>query len=364
MAGIIGKTGAGHKKYRPPRDRGGDGAGIGYIDVVFEPANALTRLATGYWPAATLIAAVRLGVFDRLAEPQSAANVAESLGGAADRVEALLDALVAMTLATKSRDGRYAIAPEYVGLLSRSSPTCMLDALAYNADLYRQWANLADVILGQSPATAGRQLGADPAMTRRFVMGMEAKAKAFSPAVSGRIDLSEVSTLLDIGSGPGTLTRLLLERYPKIVATLLDLPPVLAVARDICAASPVAARLAYHPADYRLDPLPGSFDAVVYAGALHQETPASAADLFAKIHASLVRGGRLFVVDLMLDDGRTSPAFSAMFQLNMMLLRPGARVFEASDVTRMLASTGFTDIAIAEAGESPYRIVSGTAPLL
>ena len=337
-------------------------AGSGISVGVIRSAQALSELATGYWPAATLIAAVQLRVFDALADqPRSAAGVAESLAVATDRLESLLDALVAMSLLTKSADGQYAIAAECEPLLSRSSPTCMLDALAYNADLYRQWANLADVIRGQSLPSGAAQLGGDPAATRRFVMGMEAKARAFSPAVAGLMDLSGVAALLDIGSGPGTLTRLLLERHLKVHATLLDLPPVLAVARDVCSTSPVADRLAFHPANYRTDALPSPFDAVIYAGALHQETPASAAELFGKIRRSLTPGGRLFVVDLMLDDGRTSPAFSAMFQLNMMLLRPGARVFAANEVIALLREAGFCDIAAASAGESPYRVVSATA---
>ncbi|MGC4032870.1 MAG: methyltransferase [Tepidisphaeraceae bacterium] len=322
-------------------------------------AERLSHLATGYWPAATLNAAVTLGVFDALdAAPASAAAVAEKTDADAARLVSLLDALVAIGLLEKS-ETTYALSADARPLLARSSPTCLLDAFAYNADLYRQWAGLADVIRGQDPTAGRQQLGGDPSATRRFVRGMEAKAHAFSPAIADTIDLTGVTSLLDVGAGPGTLTRLLAERYARLRPTLSDLPPVLAAAKDLCAASPVADRLQFHAADYRTDPLPAGFDAVLYAGALHQETPASAAALFGKFAKTVKPGGRVVVVDLMLDPTRTLPAFSAMFQLNMLLLRPGSRVFGVEETAALLKTAGFGQLQTSEVLGTPYAIVTG-----
>ena len=115
----------------------------------------------------------------------------------------------------------------------------------------------------------------------------------------------------------------------------------------------------FHAADYRRDVLPGGFDAVVYAGALHQETPATAAALVANVRRSLRPGGRAFVIDLMLDDDRTTPAFSALFQLNMMLQRPGSRVFTAGEAVGLLHEAGLVGIETHAVDGTPYRIVSG-----
>lgn len=323
-------------------------------------SGTLSELATGYWPAMTLIAAVELRVFESIDERAlTAAAIAEAMRLPADRLEPLLDGLVAMRLLTK-RDGVYAIESSARPFLSRSSPTCLLDGLAYNADLYRQWANLPALIRGDAPPQGHRQLGGDPASTKRFVMAMEAKAKAFAPAIAAQIDLSSASTLLDIGSGPGTLTRLLLQRHPHLTATLLDLPPILNVAQSMAAEAAESPRLNFHSADYRADVLPPA-DVMIYAGALHQETSESAAALFAKVRRGLPPGGRFFVIDLMLDDGRTSPAFSAMFQLNMLVLRPGARVFETGEVTRLLAAAGYNGVQTMQAGGTPYRVVAANA---
>lgn len=326
-------------------------------------ADKLTGVATGYWQSATLIAAVELGLFDLLSdESQTAEELSKKCGAQVALLPALLDALVAMELLAKY-EGTYRIDSRARGLLSRSSPTCMLDALRYNADLYRQWGSLADVMRsGNAVVPQQKMLGLDPAMTRRFVYGMEAKARAFLPAIAPIIHLDGEKTLLDIGSGPGTLSRALVEKREGVELTLLDLPDVLNIAREICASSPAAARIHYHPADYRRDPLPSPVDGILYAGALHQETLESAQQLANRCFAALRPGGRVFIVDLMLDDDRTAPSFSALFQLTMILMRPAARVFSRREITDVLSAAGFDRIEAHHPASSPYRLVVAHRP--
>lgn len=319
----------------------------------------LSQLATGYWHSAALLAGVELGIFDALNEgPRRALSIATAVGAQPALVVELLDALVSIGLLSRIDEGEYTIAPAAAGLLKRSSPTCMLDALRYNVDLYRHWGKLAEVVrTGEAAASQQKQLGNDEATTRRFVLGMESKARAFAPAIAPLIHLDTEHTLLDVGSGPGTVSRLLAERRADLHVTLLDLPGVLNVAREINAASPVAERLSYHPANYRTDALPTDFDAVLYAGALHQESLDTALALCKSFHRALRPHGRLFVVDLMLNDDRTQPTFSALFQLTMMLLNPSARVFSTGELTDLLEQTGFEQVSIREAASSPYRLV-------
>jgi 2-polyprenyl-3-methyl-5-hydroxy-6-metoxy-1,4-benzoquinol methylase len=322
----------------------------------------LTSLATGYWHAAALIGAVELSLFDYLDRPRSSVELAAKCGVQEALLVSLLDALVSIELLEKA-DGRYAIAAGAVALLSRSSSTCMVDALRYNADLYRQWGKLAEVVRTGEPAVPqAKQLGMDEAMTRRFVYGMESKARAFVPAIAPMIELEGAQTLLDVGSGPGTLSRTLAERSGRLKVTLLDLPDVLKVAREICTRSPAAPRLDFYPANYRTDSLPGPFDAVVYAGALHQETPASAERLVQRLFETLRPGGHVYIVDLMLDDSRTAPTFSALFQITMMLIQPAARVFSRAEIVDVLERAGFGSIVARQPDSSPYRLVAARKP--
>lgn len=318
----------------------------------------LTDLATAYWKSATLLAAVELGLFDALESPQTPEALSELLGTRADLLTPLLESLTGLQILEKVNHA-YAIAPTAGPLLSRGSPTCMLDALRYNCDLFKQWQQLANVVRTGEPAIrSGDQLGADAALTRRFVRGMEAKARAFSPALVNCIDVSETRTLLDVGSGPGTLPRLLAEQFTRLKVTLLDLPEVIALARPMCESSPAFDRLSFVPADYRRDVLPKGFDAVLYAGALHQESIESARNLVHQFRSALNPGGKLFIIDLMLDDNRTSPLLSSLFQLSMKLSSPTAHVFSAGELAELLRSAGFELRSVPQPTSGPYRIVS------
>jgi len=319
-------------------------------------ADRLSQFATGYWSAGALIAAIELNLFDALGEAAlDVEQIADRTSTQADRLVALLDGLVASDVLTR-RGRTYAITPALRPWLSRESPTSLLDALAYNADLYRRWTSLAEIVRGGEPPAGHASAAPHPEATRRFVRGMDAKARAFSPAIAKRIELSDASSLLDVGSGPGTLSRLLAERHPGLRVTLLDLPSVITVARDLCAGSAVADRLDFHPADYHEGALPGGFDAILYAGALHQESTDAARSLFGRFRQALGPGGQLFVVDLMLDADRASPAFEALFQLNMLLIRPGSRVFTVPEVKDLLASTGWGDAQALDTGTC-YRVI-------
>jgi len=318
------------------------------------------QLATGYWASAALGAAVRAGLFDALDAGEATADeVVERAGTAANQTTALLDALVGLELLTKTGD-RYAIAKDYRPLLSPSGGACMLDALRLNLDMYPMWGRLGECVRNGQPAVPGEaHLGGDAARTRRFVMGMHSRALPMLPLITGAVDVDGAKRLLDVGCGPGTFSRAIAAEHPELQVTLFDLPPVLDVARELTADHPAANRVSFHPGSYREGELPGGHDAILYCGALHQETETSAAELFARIHRAIEPGGRLTVIDLMLEDDRATPAFSALFSINMKLFNPQASVFPVSRAVELIGDAGFTKIRSTRLGESAYYSVTG-----
>ncbi len=319
----------------------------------------LMQLATGYWRAAALSAAVELELFAAL-EPDGATAALVAERGESDPAYTadLLNALVGLGLLVRD-DGRYAIAPAYRELLSPDGERCMLGALGYNAQLYPLWGRLAQCVRDGAPAVPpSAHLGDDPAATRGFVMGMHSRALGLGPTILPAIDAAG-RRLLDIGSGPGTFSRILAERRSDLRVTQLDLPAVVDVARELAANSPAADRIDFLPADYHTDPLPAGYDALLYCGALHQETDAAAAALFERFAAALAPGGVCEVIDLMTEPGGATPAFSALFGLNMKLFNPAAGVFAADRVAELLRAAGFERVSVTRLDESPYYHVRG-----
>lgn len=323
----------------------------------------LMETATGYWPAGALGAAVELGVFEAIEASQgkcTAAGLAASKQWSTPHTEQLLDALAGMGVLVKAGD-KYTLVPELAPLLSRSSPRCMLDALRFNADLFRVWAGLAESVRSGKPAIPPQaHLGVDPARTRRFVLGMQSRAATLAPPVAAAIDLTGKKRLLDLACGPGSYARLLAQRFPELRVTLSDLPHVLAITQELVASDPASARFTYTPADYHTDALPtaeGGFDAALYCGALHQETLDAGRALFKKIHATMAPGGEFWVVDFMLNADAATPVFSAMFSITMMLTNPTGRVWREDDAKCALSEAGFVDITSVRPQHSPYWIL-------
>jgi len=329
---------------------------------------SITELATGFWQSGVLAAAVELRVFDAMeGKGADAETISAKLGTSARHTAELLDALAGLGIVEKfsSDTGTsiYRTRPSAAQFLTTSGQYCILDALQFNADLYPLWAKLPDCVRNGKPAIPpGAHLGGDPARTRRFVRGMHSRALAMIPAVIPSLEMGNSTRLLDVASGPGTFSCALAEKYPDLQVTLFDLPPVLEVAKELVAGREVAPRISYHPGNYHSDEFPEGFDAVLFCGALHQEDPQSAADIFAKIFRALQPRGRVCVVDMMLRKDGTEPAFSTLFSLNMMLTSPAGRVFTEDQARHLLAEAGFTNFRSSHLANCPYWLITADKP--
>lgn len=319
-------------------------------------------LATGYWGSAALIAAIELGVFEAIADGHCTADgIARRCGASPPYVEDLLRALESLGLLIRDR-ADWRVPEEWRPFLRPDSPRSLLPALAMNRDLFPLWSRLAETIrTGRPPAGAADHLGADPERTRRFVLAMHSRAMALADRMLPLLDPGPVSTLLDVAAGPGTFSRLLAERYPPLHATLADLPPVIAIARELHTTSPAAPRLQFMSADYRRHTeWGGPYEAILFCGALHQETPDTARDLFDRLSRHVTAEGRLIVVDLMREDGPTHP-MAALFSLNMRLTSPHGHVWSVADAASVLEQAGWSVAARLGSPILPYWRIEARA---
>lgn len=105
-------------------------------------------------------------------------------------------------------------------------------------------------------------------------------------------------TFLDLGTGPGTTLRDLLERYPSARAVGVDVQPAMLESAEALAAD-LGARARIVTADVANPPIPtleeGAFDAVVVSFVLHEmHLPQQALAETARV---LAPGGRVVVYD-------------------------------------------------------------------
>jgi hypothetical protein len=289
------------------------------------------------------MAAIRLKLFDHLSAPQSPEQLSETLEIDAVALDSLLVALLSLELLTRDEAGAYQNTPLTERFLASSSPQSMAAALLYNADVYPLWGQLDEVIKrGDTAKDPEAYLGQDEERTRRFVYGMHHRALGVGRLVSGAIDLSGASLLADIGGGPGTYASLLTERFEGLKADVLDLPAVVKVAEEIVGQLGAQERVQCTAYDYYRDALPNRpYDAALISGVLHREQPTKVRAMFAELAARLPRGGQVWLSDVMLNDERTGPVFSAMFGLNMRVLSHDGRCHAAGELIEWLSEAGF-----------------------
>ena len=306
--------------------------------------------------SSALKAAIELGVFDALEEgPASPADLATRCQADPGTLTALLDALIGLGILIREGES-VTFAPEHAPYLRPSSPDSLLPAFRFNADLQGLWQRLPDCVRTGNPVIPEMpHLGSDPERTKRFVQGMHSRASLMARGLLGVVIPDAGSRVLDMAGGPGTFSLKLLERDPSLEITVFDLPPVVQAAQEIHQDHPVGSRLQFVGGDYHQDPLPGERDLILYSGALHQELPEALPGLLDKAARALVPGGRLLLVDLMLDADRATPVYAALFDLNMRLMRPTSHVHTVDEVAAAMPAAGLKVLRSGDVPGTPYR---------
>lgn len=304
--------------------------------------SGIVSLATAYWSSMALLAANRLDLFTALAgEPRPATAVAAACNAHPRSVTMLLNACVALGL-VRREGALYANTPEAQAFLVRGAPAYLGDALRYSEDLYPVWGRLAEAVRANAPALRPDDLlGDDAEKTRHFVLGMHNRARGVAAALAATLDLDGRKQLLDVGGGPGTYSVMLVRRTPGLRAAILDLPGVVAIARELIAEAGCGDRIATIAGDYTTTDFPGGNDVVLMSGMLHRETPETCRALLAKGTRALVDGGLLVVSDVFFDDeGKDSPPFATLFALTMMLTSEHGSAHPVTETRAWMAEAG------------------------
>jgi SAM-dependent methyltransferase len=328
--------------------------------VAPDPA-PLMALATGYWGSRAFHTALDLGVFEILGdEAVDATALARRLGLNEHPARMLLNALTGLQLLEQC-DGEFRLAPLARAFLIPGSAAYLGDALAYAGDMYQAWGSLASALRADAPVvTNDEYLGEDRDRTRRFVRSMHARALGVGQALVSLLDLDGCDSLLDLGGGPGSYSALLVRRYPRLRATVMELPAVAAMAREILEEMEVQDRVAVVSGDIHRQPLPAPQDAVLISGVLHRERAAAAKTLIRRAHDCLRPGGQLIVSDVFTDAGGATPAFAALFGLNMLLSAPGGGVHSDAEVMTWMHEASLQAVTVSPfPPPMPHRVVIG-----
>ena len=162
----------------------------------------------------------------------------------------------------------------------------------------------------------------------------------------------------------GTYSMALVERVPGLHSTVLDLPGVLEVTRELVDQFGLSGRIDLRPGNYLTSDFGSGFDAVLLSGMMHRETESGCRLLLRKAFDALDPGGLIVVSDVFFEDDRkNSPPFAIYFAINMMLTSHEGSAHAKTEMARWMAEAGFRNVQIKELPPpNPHTLVVGEKP--
>jgi SAM-dependent methyltransferase len=307
------------------------------------------RQASSYWQSKILLTALRLDLFTVLADQAlSATALADRLGAAERGITILLDALVALGLLVK-QEHRYANTPFASVALDRTKPSFCGYMPLLDAHSWELWGRLEDTIRSGSCPGQDTLFHADPLGTELLLRGLHADALRLAPALVARLDLGRHRRLLDLGGGAGTYAITFCQAHAGLTAVIFDLPGPLALTQSLISAAGLTDRISLIAGDFRTDALPRGFDLVLLSNVLHGQSAETNQRILVEVYGTLEPGGELVLRDVLMNEDRTSPAFGALFTVNLLLHSAAGRCYTFAEVSGWLAAVGFHDLEVLEA---------------
>jgi len=310
----------------------------------------LERLASGHVEARMIQAAVQLGLFDCIGDRSLAAGqIATRLSTDPRATELLLNGLTSLFLLQK--EGKhYSLSNAAKTYLVAHSPKSLCGMIRFDASLWNCWERLADAVRSGKPARPADMYQETPAETETFIQAMDSLVKARGDAelLAHALDWNQVANLLDIGSGPATYPIHLCRKYPKLRATIFDLPGTLKITERYVRDAKLEARIKLVSGDYRRDAIPGSYDAIFLSNIIHGESYDENQRLMIKLAVNLNTGGRIIIKDHILDETRSDPPVGAIFSLLMLLTTASGRCYSFKEVKSWLEDAGLHSVRQAD----------------
>lgn len=323
--------------------------------------NWIDEIAGGYRAAQVLLTANRLNLFEIIGDnAETLDRILESIQADRRGMRILCDALVAIGILVKENE-RYRLVDAVKDHLLPGKPSSMNAMLHHAAKLYETWGKLYDsVVTGKQvpdEAIDPRLLGDE----KRFAQAMADIGRRSAAQTADLIDLSGVTTLLDVGGGPGLYSIEFAKRYPVLTVTLFDNEKTLEVARTNAAAAGLLDRVRFQPGDALSDPFEPGFDFIFLSNFVHIFSYSQNRDLVKKCAQALAPGGRIAIKDFFLDPGRVSPQWSALFAVNMLVNTEGGDCYTVAEVTEWFDFAGLFFESIKDMTPQS-RIVLGKKP--
>jgi len=320
----------------------------------------LQRISRAYTETAVLYAALDLDLFTHIAGgATSLAALAEAMGVSRLNAERLLTCVLAMGLVERDGD-TYVNAPDSARYLVRDAPAYAAPWMTFTRGDVPGWFRLTEILRDPAPpSTLGMYADLTVDAARAYHAATYSIGMGAGRRFCREVDLTGRRRLLDLGGGSGAYSINAVQRFDGLRAVVLDLPPVIEVAREYLERHGVTDRVDTLAGDFTVTPLPRDCDCAVMASNLPIYDAAAISAVVARVHDTLVPGGEFHLVGEMLDNDGSGPLDAAMWGMYEAVCGSAGRAHSIAECIGYLEAAGFVNVTDAVFVPGTLHRVSG-----
>jgi ubiquinone/menaquinone biosynthesis C-methylase UbiE len=286
------------------------------------PREILSRidLQTAFMISRCVVAAERLQVFRKLkGKKQPATAIGRMIGVRGWRAEAFLAALTSVGLLKKTGKlysntaltNKFFVRERSIYWTKLFSEECRREYKAFSVlEEMLTTGRSYTSILGIDTRDYVEVIKKDQQWAHDFTHMLYYDHMPHAKALAKNLDLSGYHSVLDIGGGSGVMSMALVRRHKNLKACVLDIEPVIIVAKKIISKERLTKRISTTVGDMT-EYIPAGHDVVMLCDA----EIGDAKKLLKMVYDSLPEGGLVVLVDDFSSDDWTVPLYRLMWQL-------------------------------------------------
>ncbi|WP_260260766.1 methyltransferase [Vibrio intestinalis] len=292
------------------------------------------------WPL--IEAGLRSGVFDVLATPHTAKQVASKFNWQLNQTTLYLDALASLSVISKQQTV-YLIAPQYSELLISNQPKSMECTLLHlSAIKMTTAAQILSMLNSDEPPTQAVHFD-DANFWQQSTANLRSFHRSFASDYYAALLQNQpfwphVNSFLEIGAGSDELAQVLTYSNPKLDYHIFDLPQVV---EQLSLQFNGNGQIIFHSGDYNHTQLPQGYDLLFASMSLYYANDLS--KLMRQAKQAINDGGCFVSIHEGLTEQRTQPRHHVIGRF-IPAMRGNDVSFQRGEIAQHMMKAGFTQV--------------------
>ena len=313
----------------------------------------IDELSKGNEKANILFTAVDYGIFELLARPKTAAQVSDEIKTEPYLTEKFLNTLVALNLLHKI-ENRYSNTKLAETFLVQESPFYQGTLFGMKRRGSTDWQRISEALKNGGIQTG---TGNKSIIDRTFIVGhaevaLSGVMQRAVDVISTLPEFENAKNILDLGGGHGLYSIALQQLKPDLEVALFDLPHVTEIAKEYLEQYGMQGKIKIIAGDFTKDDIGNGYDIVFVSDV-------TISGILKKVYDALNENGVLIYRRWTINDNRTSPLTSVLFDFMLAMRRSEHRVYTLGEYIHLLNAAGFSSTRILDISypQDPTKII-------